>query len=54
MEELFVHLVAVVCWIFRIDPLKDPEREFGDVFAFGMMLLLAAGAGAIYLLWRQA
>jgi hypothetical protein len=54
MEELFAHMVACVCGFFRIDPLKDPDREFGYVFLFGMMLLLAVGAGAITGICRRA
>jgi len=50
--ELIVELVLVLFGLCRVDPFKDPERDFGYLFLFGMALLLAAGAGAIVFLGR--
>ena len=36
------------------EPFKDPDRGFGDVFLFVLLLLVAVGAGAIYFLCRPA
>ena len=47
-------LAEVILGLFGVaEPFKDPERDFGYLFLFGMALLLAVGVGAIVWVLRH-
>ena len=45
--DLLVDLLAAA-----LDPFRDSDRQYGYLFLFGMVLLIAAGAGALYYFTR--
>ena len=47
MIEFLAELLAALFYWTGTEPYPDPDRDFGCIFLLGMLLLLAAGAGAI-------